>query len=128
RGEWTYQFGIKDYLPCIASEDDNVRRMLAYLDSAGLSKNTVVIYTSDQVFFLGDHGYFDKRFMYEESLRMPFLMRHPGEIKAGSVNKDMVLNIDFAPLFLDYAGVRVPADMQGRSFRPLVQGKHPNDW
>jgi arylsulfatase A-like enzyme len=126
--KWAYQFYIKDYLRCIASVDDNVGRMLDYLDHEGLAKNTVVIYTSDQGFFLGDHGYFDKRFMYEESLRMPFLMRHPGEIRAGSVNDDMVLNIDFAPLFLDYAGLKTPADMQGRSFRPLIQGKRVKDW
>jgi arylsulfatase A-like enzyme len=126
--KWAYQFYIKDYLRCIASVDDNVGRMLDYLDSAGLAKNTVVIYTSDQGFFLGDHGYFDKRFMYEESLRMPFLMRYPGEIKAGSVNEDIALNIDFAPMFLDYAGLPTPADMQGRSFRPLVQGKRVSDW
>ena len=87
-----------------------------------------MIYTSDQGFFLGDHGWFDKRLMYEESLRMPFLMRYPGVIRPGSVNRDMVLNIDFAPTFLDYAGVATPAEMQGRSFRAGVEGHTPRDW
>ena len=87
-----------------------------------------MIYTSDQGFFLGDHGFFDKRFMYEESLRMPFLVRYPGAVKAGSVNKDMVLNLDFAQTFLDFAGAKIPDDMQGRSFRPLLEGHTPKDW
>ncbi|MFB3827044.1 MAG: sulfatase [Bryobacteraceae bacterium] len=126
--KWAYQYYIKDYLRCIASVDDNVGRMLDFLDAEGLAKNTIVIYTSDQGFFLGDHGYFDKRFMYEESLRMPFLMRYPGHIKAGSVSKDIVLNVDFAETFLDYAGQRAPADMQGRSFRSIAEGRTPKDW
>jgi arylsulfatase A-like enzyme len=126
--KWAYQYYIKDYLRCIASVDDNVGRMLDYLDSEGLSKNTIVIYTSDQGFFLGDHGYFDKRFMYEESLRMPFLIRYPEVIRPGSVNKDMVLNLDFAETFLDYAGAKIPGDMQGRSFRPILEGRRPKDW
>ena len=103
--KWAYQIYIKDYLRCIQSVDDNVGRLLDYLDAEGLSDNTIVIYTSDQGFFLGDHGWFDKRLMYEESLRMPFVMRYPGAIRPGTVNRDMVLNIDFAPMFLDYAGV-----------------------
>ena len=126
--KWAYQLYIKDYLRCIQSVDDNVGRVLDYLDSDGLASNTIVIYTSDQGFFLGDHGWFDKRLMYEESLRMPFLMRYPGAIKPRSVNRDMVLNIDFAPMFLDYAGVTPPASMQGRSFRANVQGHTPKDW
>jgi arylsulfatase A-like enzyme len=126
--KWAYQLYIKDYLRCVQSVDDNVGRVLDYLDSDGLASNTVVIYTSDQGFFLGDHGWFDKRLMYEESLRMPFLMRYPGGIKPGSVNRDMVLNIDFAPLFLDYAGAKAPVEMQGRSFRANVQGHTPKDW
>ncbi len=125
---WAYQYYIKDYLRCIASLDDNVGRLLDYLDASGLAKNTMVIYTSDQGFFLGDHGYFDKRFMYEESLRMPFLVRHPGRVKPGSVNRDMVLNVDFAPMWLDYAGVKTPSDMQGASFGPLMEGRTPKDW
>jgi arylsulfatase A-like enzyme len=126
--KWAYQYYIKDYLRCIASVDDNVGRVLDYLDAEGLAKNTLVIYTSDQGFFLGDHGYFDKRFMYEESLRMPFLARYPGVIKPGSKNADMVLNLDFPETFLDFAGQQAPADMQGRSFRPILEGHTPRDW
>jgi arylsulfatase A-like enzyme len=126
--KWAYQYYIKDYLRCIASVDDNVGRVLDYLDAEGLAKNTLVIYTSDQGFFLGDHGYFDKRFMYEESLRMPFLARYPGVIKPGTKNADMVLNLDFPETFLDFAGEKAPADMQGRSFRPILEGHTPRDW
>jgi arylsulfatase A-like enzyme len=126
--KWAYQYYIKDYLRCIASVDDNVGRVLDYLDAEGLAKDTLVIYTSDQGFFLGDHGYFDKRFMYEESLRMPFLARYPGVIKPGSKNADMVLNLDFPETFLDFAGQQAPADMQGRSFRPILEGHTPRDW
>lgn len=126
--KWAYQRYIKDYLRVIASIDDNVGRVLDYLDEAGLAENTIVIYTSDQGFFLGDHGWYDKRFMYEESLRMPFIVRYPQEIAPGSTNDDMILNVDFAPLFLDLAGVEIPDKMQGRSFRPLLQGERPADW
>ncbi|HEX29932.1 TPA: DUF4976 domain-containing protein [Candidatus Poribacteria bacterium] len=125
---WRYQRFIKDYLRCIASVDDNVGRLLDYLDEEGLTENTIVIYTSDQGFFLGDHGWFDKRFMYEESLRMPFIIRYPREIKPGTVNENIILNVDFAPTFLDYAGVEVPEEMQGRSFRPLLNGELPEGW
>lgn len=125
---WAYQYYIKDYLRCVASVDDNIGRLLDYLDAEGIAGNTMVIYTSDQGFFLGDHGYYDKRFMYEESLRMPFLVRYPAEVRPGTVNKDIVLNLDFAETFLDCAGVKIPADMQGRSFRPLLQGRTPKDW
>jgi len=125
---WKYQRYIKDYLRCIASVDDNVGRLLNYLDESGLAKNTVVFYTSDQGFYLGDHGWFDKRFMYEESLRMPLLVRYPKEIKPGSVNDNIVLNLDFAPTFLDFAGLNKPPDMQGRSIRPLLQAKKTKDW
>ncbi|HUW18837.1 MAG TPA: sulfatase/phosphatase domain-containing protein [Sedimentisphaerales bacterium] len=126
--KWKYQRYIKDYLRCVASVDDNVGRLLRYLDESGLAESTVVVYTSDQGFFLGDHGWFDKRFMYEESLRMPLLVRYPREIRAGTVNRDIVLNLDFAPTFLGFAGVAVPADMQGGSFRSLLGGKTPKDW
>jgi len=126
--KWGYQLYIKDYLRCIQSVDDNVGRLLDYLDAERLAPNTIVIYTSDQGFFLGDHGWFDKRLMYEESLRMPFLMRFPGTIRAGSVNRDMVLNIDFAPTFLDYARSKEPAEMQGRSFRANMEGHTPKNW
>ena len=125
---WKYQRYIKDYLRCIASVDDNVGRVLDYLDESGLAENTVVFYTSDQGFYLGDHGWFDKRFMYEESLRMPLLVRYPREIKAGSVSDDIVLNLDFGATFLDFAGVPVPDDMQGESIRKVLQGKTPGEW
>ncbi|MFC1636816.1 sulfatase, partial [Planctomycetota bacterium] len=125
---WKYQRYIKDYLRCIASVDDNVGRLLDYLDESGLAKNTVVVYTSDQGFYLGDHGWFDKRFMYEESLRMPLLARYPGEIKPSSVSDDIVLNLDFGPTFLDYAGISVPEDMQGESMRAVLRGKAPKNW
>jgi arylsulfatase A-like enzyme len=126
--KWGYQRYIKDYLRVVASIDDNVGRVLDYLDQEDLTNNTLVIYTSDQGFFLGDHGWYDKRFMYEESLRMPFMVRCPGEIEPGSVNDDIVLNVDFAPLFLDLAGVPVPEHFQGRSFRALLRGDTPADW
>ncbi len=123
-----YQEYIKAYLRCVASVDENVGRVLDYLDKTGLTENTIVVYTSDQGFFLGEHGLFDKRFMYEESLRMPLLVRYPREVKAASVNDDIVLNVDFAEAFLDYAGLSVPGDMQGRSLRPLLRGGTPKDW
>lgn len=126
--KWAYQLYIKDYLRCVQSVDDNVGRILDYLDTDGLADNTLVIYTSDQGFFLGDHGWFDKRFMMEESLRMPFLARLPKMIKPGSVNKDMLLNLDFAPTFLDLAGQKAPEWMQGQSAKPLLTGKAPKDW
>jgi len=126
--KWAYQYYIKDYLRCIQSVDDNVGRMLDYLDQDGSAGDTIVIYTSDQGFFLGDHGWYDKRLMYEESLRMPFLVRYPGAIRPGSVNGDIALNVDFAPTFLDYAGSKAPAEMQGRSFRANLEGRTPKNW
>jgi arylsulfatase A-like enzyme len=128
RKKWNYQRYIKDYLRCVASVDDNVGRVLDYLDQAGLRDNTVVIYTSDQGFFLGDHGWFDKRFMYEESLRMPLLIRFPSKIKPGTISSNMVLNVDYAPTFADLAGLPVPSDMQGRSLVPLLGDVSPSDW
>ncbi|MHC4520631.1 MAG: sulfatase/phosphatase domain-containing protein, partial [Planctomycetota bacterium] len=125
---WKYQRYLKDYLRCVASVDDNVGRLLDYLDESGLTKDTVVVYTSDQGFYLGDHGWFDKRFMYEESLRMPLLVRYPREIRPGKVSEEIALNLDFAETFLDYAGAEVPDDMQGRSLRPLLKGRTPEDW
>ena len=125
---WAYQHYIKRYLRVIASVDDNVGRLLDYLDEAGLAEDTIVIYTSDQGFFLGDHGWYDKRFMYEESLRMPFVIRYPREIRPGSVCEDMILNVDFAPTFLDYAGAEAPGEFQGTSFRPVLGGETPDDW
>lgn len=126
--KWKYQRYIKDYLRCVASVDDNVGRVLDYLDAEGLADNTIVIYTSDQGFFLGDHGWYDKRFMYEESLRMPFIIRYPKEIEPGSVNTDMILNVDFAPTFLDYAGIDIPETFQGSSIRPLLNRETPDGW
>ncbi|MHA1338572.1 MAG: sulfatase family protein [Promethearchaeota archaeon] len=126
--EWKYQRYIKDYLRCIASIDDNVGRLLNYLEKEEILDDTIVIYTSDQGFFLGDHGWYDKRFMYEESLRMPFLMRYPPEIKKGTIIEDIILNVDFAETFLDFADIPIPEDMQGRSFRPLLRGEIPDDW
>ena len=125
---WQYQRYIKEYLRCVASIDDNVGRMLDYLDEDGITDDTLVIYTSDQGFFLGDHGWYDKRFMYEESLRMPFLIRYPREIQPGSTSDAMALNIDFAETWLDYAGLSTPDDMQGTSLRPLLNGETPDDW
>jgi arylsulfatase A-like enzyme len=126
--KWKYQRYMQDYLACVQSVDDNVGRLLDHLDQAGLSENTVVIYTSDQGFFLGDNGLYDKRFMYEPSIRMPFLVRWPGKIKPGTTQAAMGINVDFAPTFMELAGLPVPADMQGRSLLPLLDGKRPADW
>jgi arylsulfatase A-like enzyme len=125
---WKYQRYMQDYLATVQSVDDNVGRVLDYLDQAGLARNTIVIYTSDQGFFLGDHGLFDKRFMYEESLRMPFLVRWPAVIKPRSRSDAMALNVDFAETFLDAAGLAVPNGMQGRSLVPVLRGRVPADW
>ena len=125
---WKYQRYMKDYLRCIASVDDNIGRLLDYLDQEGLTEDTIVIYTSDQGFFLGDHGWYDKRFMYEESLRMPFVIRYPRRIEKGTTSNHMVLNVDFAPMFLSYAGIEVPQSMQGISFQRILEGDHPADW
>jgi len=126
--KWKYQRYMQDYLACVQSVDENVGRLLDYLDQTGLSTNTVVIYTSDQGFFLGDHGLYDKRFMYEESIRTPFLVRWPGFAKAGLVQKKMAVNTDFAPTFMDLAGLATPSEMQGRSLVPLWKGETPSNW
>ena len=125
---WKYQRYMEDYLGCIAAVDENIGRVLDYLDRSGLAENTIVLYTSDQGFYLGDHGWYDKRFMYEESLRMPLVARFPGSIKSGSVNDELVSNIDFAPTFLELAGVEIPQDMQGRSMERLLQNRRVKDW
>ena len=124
---WKYNRYIKDYLRTIKSVDDGVGELLDYLDQSGLAENTIVIYTSDQGFYLGEHGWFDKRFMYEESFRTPLLMKYPKEIKPGTVIDKLVQNLDFAPTFLDYAAVSVPNEMQGESFRKIVSGES-SDW
>ena len=125
---WKYQRYMQDYLATVQSVDDNVGRVLDYLEKSGLAQNTIVVYTSDQGFFLGDHGMYDKRFMYEESLRMPFLVRWPAAIAAGSRSDAIAINADFAPTFLDAAGLPIPAEMQGRSLLPILQGRTPPDW
>jgi arylsulfatase A-like enzyme len=125
---WKYQRYMQDYLATVQSIDDNIGRVLDYLDRNGLGRNTIVIYTSDQGFFLGDHGMYDKRFMYEESLRMPFLVRWPAGIRPGSRSDAMGLNVDFAPTFLAAAGLPVPNEMQGRSLLPVLRGRTPADW
>lgn len=123
-----YQRYMRKYLQCVHSVDENVGRMLNYLDEKGQRENTVVVYTSDQGFYLGEHGWFDKRFIYEESFKMPFIVRYPAGIKAGSQCDAMVSNVDFAQTFLDLAGLPQPNYMQGRSMRPLLQGEVPEDW
>jgi arylsulfatase A-like enzyme len=115
-------------LATIASIDDSVGEILQFLDDNNLAENTMVIYTSDQGFFLGEHGWFDKRFIYEESFQMPFLVRYPAKIRPGQVNKDICCNVDFAPTFLDYAQSVIPSYMQGVSLRPLFEGNTPEDW
>jgi arylsulfatase A-like enzyme len=124
----TYQKFIKDYLRTVAGIDDNIGRLMKHLDEKGLRDNTVVIYTADQGYFLGEHNMFDKRFMLEESLRMPFVIRYPREIKPGTTLDDIILNIDFAELMLDYAGASIPGSMQGRSFRSNLMGETAADW
>lgn len=125
---WKYQRYIKDYLRCVASVDANVGRLLRYLDASGLAQNTVVFYSSDQGFYLGEHGWFDKRWMYEESLRTPLIVRWPGVTRPGSEDNHMVSNLDFAETFLEIAGVPIPSDMQGRSLVPLLKGEIVRDW
>ena len=124
---WKFNRYLKDYLRTIQSVDDGVGEVLDYLDQEGLTENTIVVYTSDQGFYLGEHGWFDKRFMYEESLRTPLLMRYPKEIPAGITVDQMVQNLDFAPTFLDYAGLDIPQEMQGVSFRKIVS-QEEEDW
>lgn len=120
---WKYQRYMRDYFSTVEAVDEGVGRILDYLDSTGMAENTIVVYASDQSFYLGEHGWFDKRFMYEESMRMPLLIRYPAEVHAGTVVEDaLVQNIDFAPTLLDYCGIGVPGDMQGVSFRTIADG------
>jgi arylsulfatase A-like enzyme len=125
---WKYQRYIKDYLRCVAALDEGVGRLLDRLDASGLAENTVVVYSSDQGFYLGEHGWFDKRWMYEPSLRTPLVVRWPGVTTPGSISDAIVSNLDFAETFLEMAGVAVPAEMQGRSLVPLLRGETPADW
>lgn len=125
---WKYQRYIKDYLRCIASVDDNIGRLLRYLDETGQAENTVVIYSSDQGFYLGEHGWFDKRWMYRESLRTPLVVRWPGVVDSGSTSLDLVSNLDYAETFLEIAGVEPPPAMQGRSLVPTLKGDTPGNW
>lgn len=125
---WKYQTYLKDYLRCTWAVDESVGRIMDYLEESGLDENTIIMYCSDQGFYMGEHGWFDKRFMYEESYRTPLLVKWPGKVKAGSVNTDLVQNIDFAQTFLDLAGAPIPDDMQGESLVPLFKGKTPKNW
>ncbi|MEJ6602698.1 MAG: sulfatase [Opitutaceae bacterium] len=120
--QWKFDRYMQDYLSCVQSVDDGVGDLLDYLDDSGLSENTIVVYTSDQGFYLGEHGWFDKRFMYEESFRTPLLVRYPAEIPAGHRSDALVQNLDLASTFLDYAGVEAPGDMQGETFRNVARG------
>lgn len=124
---WKYQQYLKDYLRCIKSVDDEIGRLIQYLEKEGLLENTVIVYTSDQGFYMGEHGWFDKRFMYEESFRTPLIIRYPG-MKKGQTTKQLVQNLDYAPTYLDIAGVSKPAEMCGASLLPLLSGEEPADW
>ncbi|WDR06161.1 sulfatase [Devosia rhodophyticola] len=126
--QFKFQRYMRRYLQTVASVDESVGRLLDHLEATGQIDNTIVIYTSDQGFFLGEHGWFDKRFIYEESLQMPFVVSYPPKIAAGSQCKDIVSNVDFAPTLLDLAGVPVPNYMQGNSFKPVLEGNTPLDW
>ncbi|MBI3697878.1 MAG: sulfatase [Acidobacteria bacterium] len=128
RKKWTYQRFVKDHYRALYGVDENLGRVFDYLDRAKLTQDTLVIYTTDNGFFLGEHGWYDKRFMYEPSLRLPLLARYPRMVPAGKVEDHMVLNIDYAPTILDFAGVEIPVTMQGRSLRPILEGKPPADW
>jgi arylsulfatase A-like enzyme len=125
---WKYQRYVKNYLRCIKGVDESVGRIVKFLADNDLSENTIVIYSSDQGFYLGDHGWYDKRWMYDESMKMPLIVSWPGVTKSGSVNTDLVQNLDYAQTFLELAGVDAPLSMQGRSLTPLLKGKTPDDW
>lgn len=125
---WKYNRFMNDYLKTVKSVDDNMGRLLKYLDDSGLAKNTMIIYTSDQGFFLGEHGWFDKRFMYEPSLSMPLVMRFPGKIKKNTKTEKLVQNLDLAPTIMKAAGLAVPQEMQGKSLDVFFKGKNPDDW
>ena len=126
--KWKYQCYLKDYLRCVVSIDENIGRLLDYLDQSGLVENTMVIYTSDQGFFLGEHGWYDKRFIYEESAGIPLIVRYPQKIRAGLTNHDLVLNLDLAPTILDAAGISVPDQLQGKSLMPIFEHNNQIKW
>ncbi len=126
--EWKYQRYVQDYCATIASVDEGVGRVLDYLEENNLTENTIIVYTSDQGFFVGEHGWFDKRFMYEQSLRTPLLIQYPGKIKANSTSDKMVQNIDLAPTFLDLLGLDIPEDIQGESLKPILYGEKVDNW
>ena len=123
-----YQHMIHKYIRCVAAIDDNLRRIFDYLEAEGVKDNTLIVYTSDQGYWLGQHGLYDKRLILEESLKMPLIVRYPRDVKAGTVNENLVSNVDFAEMILDYAGIEPDPRMQGRSIRPLLQGRTPDDW
>jgi arylsulfatase A-like enzyme len=123
---WKYQRYMQDYLASLKSVDRNIGRLLDYLDQNNLVENTIIVYTSDQGFYLGEHGWFDKRFMYEPSFRTPLIIKYPKLIKAGSINNNLVQNVDFAPTFLDLSGAAIPNDMQGESLLPLFSNDNSN--
>jgi len=125
---WRYQRYMHDYTATVRAVDESVGRLLDYLEKEGLAENTIVVYSSDQGFFLGEHGWFDKRWIFEESLRTPLLVRWPGVSRPGGVSKDLVSTLDFAQTFLDAAGLPAPGEMQGRSLRPILAGNRPADW
>ena len=125
---WKYQRYAKNYLRCIKGVDEGIGRLRGTLTELGLDENTIVIYSSDQGFYIGDHGWYDKRWMYEESLKMPFVIKWPGTTIPGSRSTHMIQNLDYAQTFLDMANAPIPKDMQGRSLVPLLKGRNPDDW
>ena len=125
---WKFQRYAKNYLRCVKGVDENIARLMETLKTEGLDENTIVIYSSDQGFYIGDHGWYDKRWMYEESLKMPLIVKWPGVVKPGSRNTDLVQNLDYAETFLEIAGAKIPDDMQGKSLVSLLNGKTPDDW
>ena len=125
---WKYQRYMHDYLGCIKAVDESVGRLLEFLDIEGLAGDTIVVYSADQGFYLGEHGWFDKRWIFEESLRAPLLIRWPGVVRPESTTSSLVSNIDFAETFLDAAGLPIPTEMQGRSLLPILKGKTPGNW
>jgi arylsulfatase A-like enzyme len=128
RKQWNHQQFMAHFLGTLRSQDDNIGRLLQFLEESGLADNTIVVYTCDHGFFLGDHGWFDKRFMYEQALRVPFMVRYPGHVEPGTVRDEFLVNIDNAPTILDFVGIAAPEVMQGRSVVPILKGESPKDW